>query len=206
MGERRYSSYSFLILALDGGEWSASRTGRALPPGKGPLVHIEQEAGWAPEPVWTQRLEEKFSASVGDRTLVVQSVVRHNTDWATPAPESSNSTQNIQTCLCDFPYFIGHERCLLQKPINCYNGNHTTQGQKLFYCILSNIHPIQKYVYVVDLNEVYILLHILNCCTLYFVTCLWFCFFLKSWTNPADALKGNCLFSTFHVEKPTALL
>jgi hypothetical protein len=32
-GERRYSSYSFLTSALDGGEWSASRPGRALPPG-----------------------------------------------------------------------------------------------------------------------------------------------------------------------------
>jgi hypothetical protein len=30
-----------------------------LPPGKGPPVPIIQEAGWAPEPVWTQRLEEK---------------------------------------------------------------------------------------------------------------------------------------------------
>jgi hypothetical protein len=32
------------------------------PPGKGPPVPIVQEAGWAPEPVWTQRLEEKFGA------------------------------------------------------------------------------------------------------------------------------------------------
>jgi hypothetical protein len=39
-------------------EWSASRPARALHPGKGPPVHIVQEAGWAPEPVWTQRLEE----------------------------------------------------------------------------------------------------------------------------------------------------
>jgi hypothetical protein len=45
-----------------------------------------QEAGWAPEPVWTQRLEEKSSASVGNWTPVVQSLVRHYTDWATPAP------------------------------------------------------------------------------------------------------------------------
>jgi hypothetical protein len=80
-GERRYSSYSFLITALDGGEWSASRPGRTLPP-----VPIVQEAGWTPEPVWMQRLEEKSSASVGDRTLVVQSVVRNYTDWATLAP------------------------------------------------------------------------------------------------------------------------
>jgi hypothetical protein len=33
------------------GEWSESRPGRALPPGKGPPVPIGQEAGWAPEPV-----------------------------------------------------------------------------------------------------------------------------------------------------------
>jgi hypothetical protein len=37
-GERRYSSYSFTTSALDGGVWSASRPGRALPPGKGPPV------------------------------------------------------------------------------------------------------------------------------------------------------------------------
>jgi hypothetical protein len=59
-GERRYSSYSFTNSAPDGGEWPASRPGRALLPGKGPLVPIVQEAGWAPEPVWTQRLEEKI--------------------------------------------------------------------------------------------------------------------------------------------------
>jgi hypothetical protein len=79
-GERRYSSYSVLTSTLDGGEWSASRPGRALPPGKGLPVNIGQEAGWGPEPVWTQGLEEISSASVGDRTPVVQSVVRHYTD------------------------------------------------------------------------------------------------------------------------------
>jgi hypothetical protein len=58
-----YSSYSFTTSALDGGEQSASRPGRALPPGKGPQVPIGQESGWAAEPVWTQRLEEKSFAS-----------------------------------------------------------------------------------------------------------------------------------------------
>jgi hypothetical protein len=58
-GEKMYSSYSFSTSALDGGEWSASRYGRALAPGKGPPVPIVQEAGWAPEPVWTHRLEKK---------------------------------------------------------------------------------------------------------------------------------------------------
>jgi hypothetical protein len=55
--ERRYSSYSFSTSALDEGEWSASRPGRALTPGKVLPVPTVQEAGWASEPVRTQRLE-----------------------------------------------------------------------------------------------------------------------------------------------------
>jgi hypothetical protein len=39
-GERRYSSYSFSISALDGDKWSASRPGRALAPEKGPPLPI----------------------------------------------------------------------------------------------------------------------------------------------------------------------
>jgi hypothetical protein len=56
------SSYSLSTSVLDGGECSASRPGRALAPGKGALVSIVlvQEAGWAAEPVWTQKLEKKI--------------------------------------------------------------------------------------------------------------------------------------------------
>jgi hypothetical protein len=77
-----YSSYSFITSSIDGGKWSASRPSRALALGKGPPVPILQEAGWTPEPVWTQRLEEKSFASAGYRTSipVFQSVVRHYTD------------------------------------------------------------------------------------------------------------------------------
>jgi hypothetical protein len=73
LGERRYSSYSFTTSALDGGEWPASCPGRALPPGTGPTVPIGHEAGWAPEPVWTQRIEEKSFASAGNRTPIARS-------------------------------------------------------------------------------------------------------------------------------------
>jgi hypothetical protein len=87
--ERKYSSYSLLISVLDGGEWSSSRPGRALPPGKGHPVPTGQEAGWAPEPVWTQRSEEKSSCLCLESNLdrsVIQSVLRHYTDWTNPAP------------------------------------------------------------------------------------------------------------------------
>jgi hypothetical protein len=65
LGGRGYSSYSFTTSALDGGEWSASRPSRVLTPGKGPSLPTVQEAGWAPGPVWTQRLEGKSSAPAG---------------------------------------------------------------------------------------------------------------------------------------------
>jgi hypothetical protein len=94
-GGRRYGSYSYLTLALDGGEWSASRPGRVLPPGKGPPVPIGQEAGSAPEPVWTQGLEEKSSAFVGDQTSFVQSVVSHYSDWTTPALDTKLLYYNL---------------------------------------------------------------------------------------------------------------
>jgi hypothetical protein len=58
-GKSMYSSYSFTNAALDGGGLSASRPFRALPPKKGTPVPILQEAGWVPEPVWTQRLKKK---------------------------------------------------------------------------------------------------------------------------------------------------
>jgi hypothetical protein len=80
-----------LLVILDLGtrwEWVFSVTLRprfAL--WKEPPVPIVQEAGWASELVWTQRLEEKSFAPAGDRTPIVQSEVRHHTDWATPAPD-----------------------------------------------------------------------------------------------------------------------
>jgi hypothetical protein len=64
------SSYSFLTSALGG--VNGQRHAPAVHyPGKGPPVPIVQEAGWAPEPVWTQRLEENPIASAGDRTSIV---------------------------------------------------------------------------------------------------------------------------------------
>jgi hypothetical protein len=65
-GERS-SSYSFLTSAIDG----VSSQRQAL--GKGPPVPIVQEAGWALEPVWTQRIGEKSFVCAGDRTPIARS-------------------------------------------------------------------------------------------------------------------------------------
>jgi hypothetical protein len=81
-GGEECSSYPFLNLLTGWGEWSASRPSRTLPPGKRLAVPTVQEAVWAPEAVWTQRLEAKSSASVGDRTPLVHFVVKHSTDSA----------------------------------------------------------------------------------------------------------------------------
>jgi hypothetical protein len=46
----------------------------ALPPGKELSVPIVQEAGWAPEPVWTFWSTEKCLSPDGNRTPAVESV------------------------------------------------------------------------------------------------------------------------------------
>ena len=58
--------------ALEGGEWSAARPGRTLPPGKEP-VPILQEFGWAPGPVWTGA---ENLALTGIRSRTVQPVAQ----------------------------------------------------------------------------------------------------------------------------------
>jgi hypothetical protein len=91
LGGEEYSSYSFTTSALDGGEWSESRPGSALPPRKGPPVPIVQEAGWAPRAGLDTEVTGKIlcprRGSNPDRP-VVQPVVRHYTAWANPAPAS----------------------------------------------------------------------------------------------------------------------
>jgi len=55
-----------MTAALEGGEWSAARPGRNLPPGKDP-VPILQEAEWAPGPVWTDGKSRPHRDSTPDR-------------------------------------------------------------------------------------------------------------------------------------------
>jgi hypothetical protein len=81
-GGRTYSSYSFLTSAVEGVSGKCHALAMLYPRGKDPPpVPIVQEAGWAPEPVWTQRLEEKSSCLCRGSNLdcLVQSVSRHYT-------------------------------------------------------------------------------------------------------------------------------
>jgi hypothetical protein len=56
--ERRFSPYSFFSSILDGVSGQRHAPAALYFQGKGPPVPIGQEAGWAPDPVWTQRIEE----------------------------------------------------------------------------------------------------------------------------------------------------
>ena len=64
-----------MIAALEGGEWSASRLGRNLPPGKDP-VPILQEAGWATGPVWAGGKSRPHCDSIPDCPARSQSLYR----------------------------------------------------------------------------------------------------------------------------------
>jgi hypothetical protein len=135
LGERKNSSYSFTTSALDGGEWSASRPVHALPPGKGPPVPIVQEVRWAPEPVWTQSIGKilcPYRGSKLDRP-VVQSVARHYTDWANPAP-SQMSTAHINT-----PSLLNIHFNIILPPTLIYPSDLFPSGiAQSAYCLATN--------------------------------------------------------------------
>jgi hypothetical protein len=63
----------------------------ALPPGREPLVPIGQEAGQAPEPVWTMWKGQKSYPywDSNSNPLIVQPVASHHTDFTIPAPAIS---------------------------------------------------------------------------------------------------------------------
>ena len=75
-----------MTTAREGGEGSASRPGRSLPPKKDP-VPIVQEAGWAPGRVW--RGAENL-APPGFDPRTVQPVASRYTDYAKRKRDTSD--------------------------------------------------------------------------------------------------------------------
>jgi len=64
-----------MTAALEGGEWSAARPDRTLPPGKDP-VPILQEVVWAPGSVWTGGKSHPNRDSIPDRPARSQLLYR----------------------------------------------------------------------------------------------------------------------------------
>ena len=64
-----------MTAALEGGEWSAARPGRNLPPGKDPVT-ILQEAGWAPGPACRGGKSRPHRDSILERPARSQSLYR----------------------------------------------------------------------------------------------------------------------------------
>jgi hypothetical protein len=132
-GERRYSSYSFSTSELDGGEWSASRPGERTP---GTIV---QETGWTPEPVWTQRLEEKSFRFCRGSNLdrpVFQPVARHYTDWATRLTMRGKGL-GVFKVLSPNSSWIKRENSRSSSGIR--TGNHLNMNQTRYHCAKSTL-------------------------------------------------------------------
>jgi hypothetical protein len=76
--------HAFLTSALDRSEISPSCSGCVVP-GKSLPVRTGQEAGWAPEPVWT--VVANIKSPTGNRTPVVQPVAREALDTFSYVPD-----------------------------------------------------------------------------------------------------------------------
>jgi hypothetical protein len=84
-GGRRYSSYSFLTSALDGVSGQHHAPVLFYPRERTPGTHWT--GGWVGLGVSLDAgARRKISAPVGDRTPIIQPVVRHYTAWVTTAP------------------------------------------------------------------------------------------------------------------------
>ena len=83
-----------MTAALEGGEWSAARPGRTLPPGK-TRYPFYRRLGWAPGPVWMGG----NLVPIGIRSRTVQLVVSRYTDWATrPTHTHIHTHTHTHTC------------------------------------------------------------------------------------------------------------
>jgi len=60
-----------MTAALEGGEWSAARPGRTLPPGKDPAPILQEAGGGGPGPVWTGGKSRPHRDSIPDQSTFI---------------------------------------------------------------------------------------------------------------------------------------
>jgi hypothetical protein len=75
-------------------------------PGRDPWCQLDRKLGGPQSWSRHKRLEEKSFASARDWTLVVWSVVRHCTAWATPSPVWMRNYIYFWVCCIFFRYFL----------------------------------------------------------------------------------------------------
>jgi len=91
-----------MTTALEGGEWSAARPGRTLPPGKTRNPFYRKLGGPQGRSGWAENL-----VPTGIRSRTVQSIVNHYTDWATwPTIIQWYIVINVQASSCKYPLFL----------------------------------------------------------------------------------------------------
>jgi len=118
--------YSSITAALEGGEWSAARPGRNLPPGKTRYPFYRRLGGPQGRSGRTENL-----VATGIRSRTVQPVVCNYTDWAT-RPKIWN---------CKFVYVY-----VLLNILLCYYVRNTTVFHAA--CFPSPIQPQISYIFI----------------------------------------------------------
>jgi len=90
-----------MTAALEGGEWSAARPGRTLPPGKNQYQFYRRLSG----PQGRSERAENL-VPTGIRSLTFQPIVSHYTDWATEPTQSISIHLNSNLMLCPSSYSV----------------------------------------------------------------------------------------------------
>jgi hypothetical protein len=156
---KRCSSYSFLTSALEGGEWSASRPSRALPqPRFAPaaLCPGERTPGTHCTGGWVG-LRAGLDTEVKGKILcpgrgsnpersIVQSVVRHYTDSATPAPHYEQYAHVIveRTLPCRM-FFDRWIPLLPSRYINYKASRYKSEALRLWPQRCNTVKPTRRY-------------------------------------------------------------
>jgi len=132
-----------MTAALEGGEWSAARTGRTLPPGKTRYPFYRREGGWAPGPVWTNGKSRPHRDSIPDRPA--RSSVAIPTELPGPLVLllhtyihicSSNNSNNNNVCVHTYT----HTHTYLMNARLHVCGVKLNWAQRIFYIYTSHLY------------------------------------------------------------------